>query len=296
MALRMATGWDPDDADVVIGTSSGAFVSAVLRGGQLSLDAMLGPATSNEEMTEWLRTMVYRRGTPRGMVRWLRKGLLPGLTRPSLGLILGSPGLYRTDGIEEWIAEVTGPLAESWPERPTVLVAYDLEARKRVPFGTEAAPDVALKSAVAASSAVPFVYEPVRIEDRWYIDGGVASGTSADLLLANPTPLDLVIIIAPMAAAESRNGGRFYEDMFDRVGRTALATELNLIRATWPDTDIVLIRPDERVLDEARPNPMSVDAAIPAFLVTLRSMRDELARRRTWEKLERHLVIAPSSA
>lgn len=296
MALRMATGWDPDEADVVIGTSSGAFVAAVVRGGQLSLDAMLGPATSNDEMTEWLRTVVYRRGSPRGMVRWLRKGLLPGLSRPSLGLILGSPGLYRTDGIEEWIAEVVGPLADGWPERPTVLVAYDLEERKRVPFGTEAAPDVPFKTAVAASSAVPFVYEPVRIEDRWYIDGGVASGTSADLLLANPTPLDLVIVVAPMAAAESRDGGRFYEDMFDRVGRTALATELDRIRRAWPDTDIVLIRPDERVLDEARPNPMSVDAAIPAFLVTLRSMRDELARSRTWEKLERHLMPASSSA
>jgi hypothetical protein len=35
---------------------------------------------------------------------------------------------------------------------------------------------------------------------------------------------------------------------------------------------------------------MSVEAAIPSFLVTLRSMRDELAHSSTWDLLEKHLV------
>ena len=37
-------------------------------------------------------------------------------------------------------------------------------------------PDVPLKLAVAASSAVPFVYQPVSHEGHWYVDGGVATG------------------------------------------------------------------------------------------------------------------------
>ena len=80
------------------------------------------------------------------------------------------------------------------------------------------------------------------------------------------------------------------KDMFDRAGRTALVVELDLIRSTWPDTDLLVLRPDDRVLEESRPNPMSVEAAIPSFLVTLRSMRDELAHSSTWELLEKHLV------
>ena len=150
-----------------------------------------------------------------------------------------------------------------------------------------------LRRAVAASSAVPVVYEPVEIEGRWYVDGGVASGTSADLVLANPEPLDLVIVIAPLAAVDPRRRHRFYEDIFDRMGRNALDTELRAIRDAWPDTDIVVLRPDERVLEVSRPNPMSTAAAIPSFLATLRSMRDDLGDPNTWRILERHLPIDP---
>lgn len=289
-ALRLATGWDPNDADVVVGTSSGAFVAAVVRGGALELDTIIGDSHTMEDANAWLQGHIYQRSRPQGFGRWLRRGVLPGLRSPNLTLVLGSPGLYRTDGLEDWVEASIGVMADGWPDRPTVIASYDLEARRRVAFGTNGAPDVALKTAVAASAAVPFVYEPVQIDGKWYIDGGVASGTSADLVLACPDPLDLVIVIAPLAATESRPGGRFYEDMFDRAGRTALASELHRIRDEWPGTDILVLRPDDRVLALTRPNPMAVEAAIPSFLATLRSMRDELARTSNWEVLERHLT------
>ena len=289
LALEMATGWNPNSAHVIVGTSSGAFVSAMTRGGALHLDTMLGAGETNSDVADWLRGHVYRRTRPSGLVRWFRHGLLPRLTNPSLAIALGSPGMYSTKGIEDWVEGAVGPLADSWPERPTVIVAYDLETRKRVPFGTEAAPLVPLKTAVAASSAVPFMFQPVALDGRWFVDGGVASGTHADLLLANPEPLDLVIVVAPMAAVEARPGARFYEDMFDQAGRTALAMELDRIRHAWPNTQLLVLRPDERVLEAARPNPMSVEAAVPAFLRTLRSLHDQLGRPGTWELLERHL-------
>ena len=289
LAIEMATGWNPRDADVVVGTSSGAFVGAMVRADAIHLDTFAGTGETREEIHDWLNSYVFRRGTPRGAVRWVRRGLLPALRRPSLHVALASPGLYRTEGLREWVANAAGPLAEGWPEKPTAIVAYDVEARVRVPFGTEAAPDAALADAVAASSAVPFVYEPVRIHDRWYADGGLASGTSADLVLAHPEPLDLVLIVAPLAATAPREGGRFYEDMFDRVGRSALASEVARIRDEWPTSEILVLRPDEQVLEVARPNPMSVGAAIPTFLATLRSMKHELAHASVWHTLTTHL-------
>jgi NTE family protein len=294
LALRMATGWDPNNADVVIGTSSGAFAAAMVRGGRLDLETFVGDALDRDEVAERLRSYVYRRGRPRGAVRWLRRGVLPALRRPDLTLSLGSPGLYRSDGVGDWVQDALGPLAETWPEQPTVIVAYDLEKRQRAPFGTEAAPDVALKDAVAASVAVPFVFEPYRIHGSWYADGGVATGTSADLLLASHEPLDLVIVIAPLAASEPRPGARFYEDIFDRAGRLALQAELEDLHEHWPETDILVLRPDDRVLAVSRPNPMSTHAAMPSFLRTLRSLKDELGHHETWDLLSRHLV-APVS-
>ena len=225
LALEMATGWHPSQADVIIGTSCGAFTAAMVRGGQLSIDAFLDEAHSRDEVARRLRARVYRRSTrPKGVVRWLRRGVLPGLTRPDLRLVAGSPALYTTEGIVDWVEERLGPLADAWPAEPTVICAFDLAKRRRAPFGTDAAPSVGLKYAVAASVAVPMVFEPVQIEGRWYADGGIATGTSADLLLGSPEQLDLVIVVAPMAASESREGARFYEDAFDRAGRAALSS------------------------------------------------------------------------
>ncbi len=289
-ALQMATGWDPVDADVIIGTSAGSFIAAMVRGGALNLDTMVGNSRQDDEVVDWLSNNLYRRIKPRGLVRWVRRGIVPSITRPGLGVALGSPGVYSTDAMVGWVENSLGDLADGWPDRPTVLVAHDLETRTRVPFGTEAAPVVPLKLAVAASSAVPFVFEPVTIDGRDYVDGGVSSGTSVDLLLANPEPLDLVIVVAPMAATGTRRGGRFYEEILDRAGRTALAAEIDLLEREWPDTDVLVLRPDQRVLELTRGNPMSVEAAIPSFLATLRSMRDELAHPTTWSMLERHIV------
>jgi NTE family protein len=291
LAIKMATGWDPNSADVIVGTSCGSFVGALVRGNALDLDILVGESANRDEVAERLRSHVFRRRrTPRGGMRWLRKSLLPGILKPDLNLIVGSPGLYDTSGIAAWVEESIGDLANTWPARPTVIVGYDVAEKLRVPFGTEGAPPVSLKQAVAASTAVPFVYEPVEIGGRWYADGGIASGTSADLLLANPTPLDLVIVIAPMAATETRSNSRFYEGLFDRAGNSALDAEIETVRSEWPDADVIILRPDERVLEATRPNPFSVDAAIPAFLRTLRSLRDELGHHEMWTILERHLV------
>ena len=210
---------------------------------------------------------------------------------------LGSPARFTTEGMEQWAEELLGDGAHGWPAKPLVIVAYDLEARVRAPFGTEGAPAIPLKTAIAASAAIPVVFEPVRYGGRWYVDGGVASGTSADLLLANPEPLDLVLVLAPLAATHARRRARFYEDAFDRVGRLALETEIQLIASEWPDTEILVLRPSPRVLEAARPNPMAIDALVPVFLRTLRSMSEELADPMTWSVLNRHLrpAVEPSS-
>ncbi len=291
LALRAATNWDPNDAEVIVGTSSGAFAAAMIRGGRLDIETLVGDAHNRTEVAARLSSYVYRRTSPTGLARWVRRGLIPGLRHPNLELTLGSPALNTTAGIAEWVAETLGPLADMWPDRPTVIVGFDLELRARVPFGTEAAPPAPLKAAVAASAAVPFIFQPVKIQGRWYADGGIASGTSADLVLANPNPLDLLIVIAPLAAEESPTAPRLIDSIFDNAGRAALDGELALVEHEWPETDVIVLRPGPRVLAAARPNPLSVKAAVPSFLRTLMSMRDELAHPEIWDLLDKHLRV-----
>lgn len=291
MAIRMATGWNPDDAEIIVGTSAGATVAAVARAERLEIEVLTGGDRSRSEYAEHISGYLLRRTRPTGFARWIRHGILPGLRRPGLEMALGGPAPFDPLGVIEYVEHLVGPLAHTWPEKPTLITAFDLADRRLVVFGTEDAPRVTLGEAVAASSAVPMVYQPITINGRDYVDGGVASGTSAHLVFEHAKkPLDFILVIAPMAAEEEREGARFYEGFLDRAGSESLNAELELIEATWPETDIVVLRPDSQVLSAARPNPMSVEASVPTFLRTLAFLRRELAESHVWELLEHHLV------
>ncbi len=134
------------------------------------------------------------------------------------------------------------------------------------------------------------VFDPHVIDGKHYVDGGVVSGTHADLVLGSDHPLDLILIIAPLASDIPRRGAPFYESMFDRVGRSALDEEIRLINAQWPETDIITLKPNPTVMEAMRPNPLAPEAAVPTFIATLSSMRTKLAAAETWALLKAHLT------
>ncbi|MFP5331534.1 MAG: patatin-like phospholipase family protein [Acidimicrobiia bacterium] len=290
MALELATGWDPNQAHVIVGTSGGAYVAALVRSGRLDLDSMVQRHEDREAVAERISGHIFARDRRVRLGRWVKHGLLPGLRNPGLTMLLGGPAAWTTDGLAAWVRDQCGPIADSWPTAPTIITAFDMAAKRRVAFGTEAAPDVALAEAVAASSAIPVLFQPRNVADRLYVDGGVVSGTHADLVLGSPRPLDLLIVIAPMAADEERDGAWFYEKVFDRVGRTALGSELTRIHEEWPETDVVVLRPSPAVLAVMRPNPLDPDAAVPTFIRALMAMRRKLADPDVWSVLDHHLV------
>ncbi|MGA7271853.1 MAG: patatin-like phospholipase family protein [Acidimicrobiia bacterium] len=293
MALELACGWDPNTAEVVVGTSGGAYVTAIVRSGKLDLDSMVRYGDEREDVAERIRHHVFLKQPGVRVGRWLKEGILPGLRRPGLSLLLGSPARYDPAGLADWVVEQVGEVAYDWPDRPTVITAYDLTAHDRVAFGTVGAPDVALADAVAASSAIPLVFHPYEIGGRDYVDGGVASGTHADLVLGAPHPLDLIIVIAPMAALEERQGAWMHERVLDRVGRRSLEEELDIIAEEWPQTETLILRPSPHVLQAMRPNPMAAEAAVPTFIRTLGAMKRKLAQPGVWEVLARHCLEPP---
>ena len=289
MAIEMATGWHPNDASIIVGTSAGASVAAAVRADRLDLDTLVHSHESGDAVAARIRDRVYRKGGTPHISRWIRHGLAGGLRSPGLAMAFGTPALFDSNAIADWIREQLGEAGYAWPERQTALVAYDIQSRRRVAFGTLGAPAVSVADAVAASSAIPFVFNPHEIDGRLYVDGGVASGTHADLVLGGDHALDLLIVVPPLAQPRRRKGGLFYEPLFDRVGAQSLREELELISNEWPTTEILVLRPPPAALDVMRPNPMDAAAAVPTFIETLAAMSDELARHEVWRLLERHL-------
>lgn len=291
MAIRIATGWEPDSSEVIIGTSGGAYVTSLVRNHALNLDSLVRADDDRDAVAERIRRHVFTKDPGVSLTKWVKHGIGPGLKNPGLTLFLGSPARYDPTGLAQWVTEQIGPeAAVSWPEKPTAVVAYDIAAQHRTAFGTDAAPDVGIAEAVAASAAIPLVFRPHPIGDKLYADGGVSSGTHADLVLGSETPMDLVLIIAPMAATVQRKRARFHEKMFDRVGQKSLHEETLLIKETWPDTDIVTLSPSPSVQNSMRPNPMDASRAVATFMRTLISMKRTLARPDVWARLDDHLA------
>jgi hypothetical protein len=134
------------------------------------------------------------------------------------------------------------------------------------------------------------VFRPYAIGEDLYVDGGVTSGTHADLVLGHVEPLDLVLVIAPMAADVSRQRARFHEKMFDRVGMRSLSQEVAMIKEAWPDCDVVVLSPSPSVQNAMRPNPLDASRSVATFSRTLISMKRTLARPDVWSRLDDHLV------
>lgn len=198
-------GWDPRTADVLVGTSAGAELVALLGSGV--------PGSAIHDASD--RVVAAHLSSPRA------PGALPGLPRPALpglgltraaltggvDLLAGLAGLLpRGGGDAQWLVDLGDTLtdpATGWTTHPrTWLVAADARTGERVPLGRAGAPKAALGQAIAASWAIPGWFPPVRIGDRGYLDGGAVSPTSADLLLPQVADgsIDEVVVVAPMSS------------------------------------------------------------------------------------------------
>jgi NTE family protein len=65
--------------------------------------------------------------------------------------------------------------------KPVFVTAVDIDTSDRVVFGPGYLDDTPISEAVAASCCVPGLFRPIKIGDRYYVDGEVARTLSADL-------------------------------------------------------------------------------------------------------------------
>ncbi len=294
-ALSVSRGIDPRDAAALVGTSAGAVSAALLSGGisvALMLDHHRGLPMPEGVVVEW------DHDTGTGGARPARPRLRPGSPRLLAHAV-------RHPGQVAWTAALFAALprgggdlsalrraiesavpAGSWAPRDGVrIVVTDFLTGQRVALGAPGAPAVSLADAVVASCSAPAWYPPQVLHGRPYVDGGVVSAVSADLLVG--VALDEVFVLAPLAALTpdipSNRIDQIERRWRRRTTRRVLA-ETRALRASGTRVTLLTPGPQELAIMGANMmNPSRRAAVLEASaLANLLRLKQTAVEQETW--------------
>ena len=182
---------------LVVGTSAGSLVAALYAAGMSGAElGMLAVGMDESALTDWS---------------------FPGR------------GVIRGDALARYVREQTGGRTIEQMKLPLGIVATDLDSGQAILFqrgdpGT----------AVRASSAVPAVFQPVKIGEREYVDGGLVS--PVPVRFARQMGAELVLAVDISSPPEGQATGdamRLLLQTFAIMGKSINAFELR-------DADVVL--------------------------------------------------------
>ena len=189
-------------ADVVVGTSAGSAVAAQITSGAAIQDlyaTQLTESSSEIDIELDLEDLLVRFAAAVGGAR------SPEDARRRIGtLALETPTVSEAVRRAAVAARLPDP---SWPDRRLLVTAVVALTGELTVFSRESG--VELVDAVAASCAVPGVWPPVTIGGIRYIDGGVRSGSNADLAAG----CDRVVVITPTRADAPQQWGSLDDEI-----------------------------------------------------------------------------------
>ncbi len=185
---------DFTQCEYLVGTSAGSIVAATLAAGRR-------PEAGDRAAREWGAQAAEHDpdGSPGASLRLLGAGL--ARTAGRLGATAAAPlAPFALAGLEPAGRAVRAAALARAPRPDRRLdpvgayidsldaqfdgrlriAAVDRRTGRRVMFGAPGAPAASVRDAVLASCAVPWLFAPVTIGDREYVDGGVWSLTNLD--------------------------------------------------------------------------------------------------------------------
>jgi predicted acylesterase/phospholipase RssA len=269
-------GIDFNDLHVYVGVSAGSFIAACLAN-NLTTTQMCRAILSQQPGEHPFAPEIFfkpavgelaRRGlmTPGLLVEAIQDylkhpdelTLIESLTRLARALPVG---IFDNEPIRAYLERIYSVKDRTDDFRKLdhrlLVVASDLDSGQAVRFGEGELADVPISTAVQASTALPAIYPPVLINDRYYVDGvlhktvhaSVAIEAGADLLMCvNP--------IVPVDTAESVDAGvmkhgklvyRGLPTVLSQTFRTLIHSRLTVGMAAYaprfPDVDVVLFEP-----------------------------------------------------
>lgn len=233
IAVLEEAGFRPQ---VVVGTSAGSLVAAIYASGKTSAQLQQTALTMEEvAITDWMLPIFGR-------------------------------GMFRGDALARYVNQlVAGRLMENMAI-PLGIVATDLNSGQAVLFqrGDTGA-------AVRASSAVPAVFVPVKINGREYVDGGLVS--PVPVRFARQMGAELVIAVDISSPPEGNPAGDTLQILlqtFAIMGKSINQYELK-------EADVV-VRPSLAGLKSAdfSSRQRAIDAGRAAMLAALPALKAKL--------------------
>jgi len=230
---------DVSGADLVVGTSAGSVVGAQITSGYPLEDLyarQLQPLEETKEqvvqidMNELMRVFAAGIGAPDVQTARARVG--------------AAALAVKTMPEEERLEIIASRLpVQEWPyKQRLVIISVDAQTGEWVMFDHAAGVPLAL--AISASCAVPGVYPPVTIGDHRYVDGGVRSGTNADIAKGYQSVLILRAETLDVSALDPQHTTPF-ESFEDELATLEQAGSRTLV-----------ITPDEASVEARGPNPL----------------------------------------
>ncbi len=221
------TGFHVNDFDLYIGASSGASVAAALAGGrsvQRIYRAILDPADDyfplerrhlfRMDLTGWRRAIASGfESLQRGAASIVKPGYQPPSATvlwEQLDRVFDSlpPGVYSLDGYERFLEDffVRRGVPNNFAAmpRPLRVLAHDVDSGERVIFGRSGFDHEPVTRACIASMALPPLFSPVRIGNRYYFDAGAAQ--AAHLAAAVEEGAGVLVVINALVPVVTSGG------------------------------------------------------------------------------------------
>ncbi len=269
-------GIDFNDLHLYVGVSAGAFISCCLANG-LSTAQMCRAIVKHEPgehpfvpetflspaVGEFVRGGIK---VPRlfleGVWDVLQRPRTRRLTEPFARLARALPvGIFRNDPLRIYLEKIFSKPGRTDDFRklrnPLIVVATDLDSGRAVRFGEPGLDQVPISKAVQASTALPGLYPPVKIDGRQYVDGvllktvhaSVALESGADLVLCvNPiVPVDTVRSVELGIMRHGRLAERGLPTVLAQTFRTIIHSRmgagLSAYDTRYADRDVLLFEP-----------------------------------------------------
>ena len=260
------------ELDVYVGVSAGAFIAAGLANGiDLRIMSQIFAFSKKKEtpfnpdhflQPAYKDYIINMAKAPtlltKTLMKWVQNPLKTSVVDilEMAGKALPA-GVFNNEKLENFLRTIIDQQGQTNDfrllKKQLYIVACELNSGKIAGFGNDSNNHIPISKAVQASSALPGLYSPVKIEGKYYVDGALRRTMNASAALKQGT--QLLFAVNPIVPFERdlkinekglTEGGLplVLSQTFRSIVQSRLKSGLDKYESLYPQADIILAEPD----------------------------------------------------